>query len=78
MPIIAIDEQITQKVHQLNAQQKQVVSEFVDVLLKSNSPTARTEKELSRLLDISIWSENDIQEIERAQQNFNSWTIQEF
>ena len=78
MPVIAIDEQITQKVHQLNAQQKQVVSELVDVLLKLNPPTAKTEKELSRLLDVSIWSESDIQEIERAQQNFNSWTIQGF
>ena len=34
-------------------------------------------KDLSQLLNVSVWNKEDVREIERAQQHFNAWQIEE-
>ena len=56
-------------------QQKTVLS-FVGSLLRTRATACQRDK--STLLNLSTWAEEDIQEIEDAQQRINQWQIQTF
>jgi hypothetical protein len=65
------EQQIMQKIGQLTPVQKQTVYEFVDFLLskQAQQPAARR----AALLQVSVWDEQAIQEIQAAQQRINAW-----
>lgn len=76
MQTILLDQQIQQKLLWLTPEQKQTIYDFINFLLSTKSAPPELKK--SDLLKISVWSEEDIQEIERVQKQINSWTLPAF
>ncbi|MFN8446388.1 MAG: hypothetical protein U0175_36695 [Caldilineaceae bacterium] len=73
MQTILLDQQIQQKLLWLTPEQKQTIYDFINFLLSTKS--TRPELKKSDLLTISVWSEEDIQEIEKVQKQINAWTL---
>jgi hypothetical protein len=69
-------EQLLEKIDHLNPFLQQTVSAFIDGLLRTQTMTAKRDK--SRLLAISVWSDEDIQLIEEAQSRINAWQLPAF
>ena len=80
---------ITEKLNLLPPMQKQTVYEFIDFLLNKNHigqaaenittiENDSIEEKRSGLLDISVWSEEDIEVIYQGQKEMNKWSITEF
>ncbi len=76
MQTILLDQQIQQKLLWLTPEQKQTIYDFINFLL-STKPT-QSELKKSDLLKISVWSDEDIQEIEKVQKQINTWTLPAF
>lgn len=69
-------QQLLEKIDHLNPFLQQTVSTFIDGLLRTQTTIAKRDK--SRLLAISVWSDEDIQPIEEAQGRINAWQLPVF
>ena len=69
-------EQLWAKLDLLNAFQQQTVVAYIDSLLKTQ--TAVDKRDKSRLLTLSVWTEQDLQPIEEAQARINAWQLPVF
>jgi hypothetical protein len=69
-------EQLLEKIDHLNPFLQQIVSTFIDGLLRTQTTSAKRDK--SRLLAISVWSDEDLQPIEEAQSRINAWQLPVF
>jgi hypothetical protein len=76
MQQIISKEQLWEKINLLNPFLQQTVVMFIDSLLKTQTIVNKRDK--SRLLNISVWSEEDIQQIEEAQNRMNAWQLPVF
>jgi len=69
-------EQLWEKVNRLHPFLQQTVVMFIDSLLKTQTLVNKRDK--SRLLNLSVWREEDIQQIEEAQNRINAWQLPVF
>jgi len=69
-------EQLWAKLDLLNAFQQQTVVAYIDSLLKTQTAVDKSDK--SRLLTLSVWTEQDLQPIEEAQARINAWQLPVF
>ena len=76
MQQIISKEQLWAKLNLLNPFQQQTVVAFIDTLLKTQ--TAVDKRDKSRLLTLSVWTEQDLQPIEEAQARLNAWQLPAF
>jgi hypothetical protein len=71
---------LTLKYNLLDSSSKKEVIDFIHFLLekraKSNKSGSADYKK--RILNVSVWSEADIETITRNQQKFNQWKAQEW
>lgn len=58
---------------QLNLSQQKEVVAFIESLLTSEPPKVRRDKRT--LLQLSVWSEDDVARIEEVQDRINAWDI---
>lgn len=58
---------------QLNLFQQQTVLAFIDSLANTQPTVGKRDK--SQLLNLSIWTEEDIQSIQEAQDRINAWQL---
>jgi hypothetical protein len=70
MQQIISKEQLWEKIDRLNPSLQQTVVSFIDSLLKTQ--TTVNKRDRSSLLKVSVWSEEDIQRIEEAQDRINA------
>jgi hypothetical protein len=68
-----LKEQLWEKLEQLNPFQQQTVLAFVDSLINTQLTTGKRDK--SQLLNLSVWTEEDIQPIQEAQERINAWQL---
>ena len=66
-------EQLWEKLGQLDPFQQQSVADFIDSLLKKRTPTGKRDKQA--LLALSIWTDADIAQIQEAQDRINAWNV---
>ncbi len=71
---------ISVKYSLLNKKSQKEVRDFMDFLLnkqkgKRKTPLSAYKK---KILNVSIWSENDLKTFENNQKLFNKWNIQEW
>ncbi|HRW11398.1 MAG TPA: hypothetical protein P5121_40145 [Caldilineaceae bacterium] len=66
-------DQIWKKLEQLNLLQQQTVLAFIDSLANTQPTVGKRDK--SQLLNLSIWTEEDIQSIQEAQDRINAWQL---
>lgn len=76
MQQIISKELVWEKLDLLNAFQQQTVVAFIDSLLKAQTVVEKRDKR--SLLNLSIWTEQDLQQIEEAQDRINAWQIPAF
>ena len=69
-------EHIWKKLELLSGWQQQMVLGLIDSLAQVQSTVGKRDK--ARLLSLSIWSEEDIQRIEEAQEKVNKWPLPQF
>jgi len=67
---------LLEKFDLLNAFQQSTVFTYIDSLLSARK--AREKLDKSSLLDLSVWAEEDIQNIEEGQKRINEWEIPNF
>ena len=66
----------TIKLDLLTVWQQQMVVGLIDSLLEAQPAIDKRDK--NRLLFLSLWSEQDIQQIEEAQDKVNEWQLPQF
>ena len=71
-PIIT-REQLWEKIGELDPFQQQSVFAFIDSLLKPKTPEGKRDKKA--LLSLSIWTDEDIAQIEETQARINAWPL---
>lgn len=76
MQQIISKEQLWAKLNLLNSFQQQTVVALIDALLKTQTTVEKRDK--SRLLTLSVWTEQDLQPIEEAQARINAWQLPAF
>ena|GEM_PF-1424584 len=64
------------KLDLLNPFQQQIVVAYIDSLLKTQTVVNKRDKR--RLLNLSVWTEQDLQPIEEAQARINAWQLPAF
>jgi hypothetical protein len=69
-------EQLWEKITLLDSFQQQTVLTFIDALLDAQPAAGRRDKR--RLLALSLWTDEDIQRIEEAQDRINAWQLPTF
>ena len=69
-------EQLWEKLELLNPFYHQTVVALIDSLLKTQAVVEKRDK--NRLLNMSVWSELDIQQIEEVQNRINAWQLPAF
>jgi hypothetical protein len=69
-------EQLWEKLEQLNPFYHQTVAALIDSLLKTQAVVDKRDK--SRLLNVSVWSELDIQQLKEVQNRINTWQLPAF
>ena len=74
-PTISKDH-LWEKIELLNSFQQQTVVAFVDSLLNTQAVVDKRDKR--KLLHLSVWSEQEVQLIEAAQDRVNAWQIPTF
>lgn len=77
MQTAILEEQIVHKIGLLDPIQKQTVYSFIDFLL-SGQPTKPATDQQSSLLQVSVWEEEALAQIEETQQQMNAWQPQTF
>ena len=76
MQQIISKEQLWTKLGLLHPFQQQTVVALIDSLLKTQTVVDKRDK--SGLLNISVWTEQDLQPIEEAQDRINAWQLPVF
>jgi len=76
MQQIVSKEQLWAKLDLLNPFQQQIVVAYIDSLLKTQTVVNKRDK--SRLLNLSVWTEQYLQPIEEAQARINAWQLPAF
>ena len=76
MPQMMTSPQLSEKLERLSPFQRVSVEEFVEFLLSKQAHHEEQKKSL--LLHTSVWNDDDIQHIERVQQEMNTWTLPTF
>jgi len=66
-------EQIWERLDKLDSFQQQTVVAFIDSLLQPKTPAVQRDK--SWLLALSVWSDEDIASVHKAQDEINAWNI---
>ncbi len=66
-------EQLWSKLTLLDPFQQETVVALIDSLLKAQPVAGKRDK--SKLLSLSVWTEQDIQQIEEAQDRINAWQL---
>ena len=66
-------EQLWERLGQLDPFQQQSVVAFIDSLLKPKTPASKHDK--SGLLALSVWTDEDIAQIQDTQDRINAWKI---
>lgn len=66
-------EQLWEKLSQLDPFQQQSVANFIDSLLDLKTSTTRRDKR--ELLSLSVWTDEDIAQIQEAQDRINVWNL---
>ena len=66
-------EQLWEKLSQLDPFQQQSVANFIDSLLDLKTSTTRRDKR--ELLSLSVWTDEDIAQIQEAQDRINAWNL---
>jgi hypothetical protein len=70
-PVIS-KEQLWNKIERLDRVQQETVVAFIDSLIETR---AVEKPDKRRLLMVSAWTEEDIQQIENAQDRLNEWQL---
>lgn len=65
--------QFLEKIGQLNPFLQQTVMVFIDSLLETQTTVGQRDKH--RLLDLSLWTEEDVCRVEEAQDRINAWQL---
>jgi hypothetical protein len=73
MQQIISKKQLWEKLSQLNPRLQQAVIAFIDSLLKTQTTASQRDK--CGLLTLSVWSDEDVQRIEEAQDRINAWQL---
>ena len=73
MQQIITREQLWERIGQLDPFQQQSVVAFIDSLVKPKTPAGKRDKRA--LLSLSVWTDEDIAQIEEAQDRINAWTF---
>ena len=76
MPQVTSKEQFWYKLERLDTVEQETVLAFIDSLLEAHAAAERRDKR--RLLGLSVWTEQDIQQIEDAQDRINQWQLPAF
>jgi hypothetical protein len=76
MPQMMTHHQLSEKLERLSPFQRVSVEEFIEFLLSKQAHPEEHKK--SVLLHVSVWNDEDIQRIERVQQDMNTWTLPTF
>jgi hypothetical protein len=66
-------EQLWEKLDQLDPFQQQSVADFVEFLLRLKVPAGKRSKK--ELLALSVWTDEDIAQIQEAQGGINAWNF---
>ena len=66
-------EQLWEKLGQLDPFQQQSVADFVEFLLRSRTSAGKRSKK--ELLALSVWTDEDIAQIQEAQDRINAWNF---
>lgn len=69
-------EQLWEKLNLLDPFQQQAVLNLINSLAEAQSAAAKRDKR--RLLALSVWSDEDIQRVEEAQDRINAWQLPTF
>lgn len=77
MQTAILEEQIVYKIGLLDPIQKQTVYSFIDFLLSEQSVKPSSVQQAS-LLQVSVWEEEALAQIEETQQRINAWQPQTF
>jgi hypothetical protein len=70
------NQQIFQKIQDLDYTEKKEINDFIDFLISRKKEKDFDKKKV--LENISVWSEDDVKEIETVQRDFSKWKIEEF
>ena len=73
MQSIVTAEQLSDKIELLDPPQRETVYQFVSFILSQKHTRDAAAKEL--LLETSIWSRGDVQQVLEAQADLNAWRI---
>jgi hypothetical protein len=73
-PVIS-KEQLWNKIEMLDRVQQETVVAFIDSLIETRSVEKPDRR---RLLMVSVWTEEDIQQIKDAQDRLNEWQLPTF
>ena len=73
MQSIITREQLWERLGQLDPFQQQSVVAFIDSLLNPKTPAGKRDK--SRLLALSVWTDEDVARIQDTQNRINTWNI---
>ena len=70
MQQVITKEQLWERLNQLDTFQQQAVAALIDSLLNLKTPVSKRDK--SRLLSLSVWTDEDIAQIQGAQNGINA------
>ncbi|MBW6536229.1 MAG: DUF2281 domain-containing protein [Mariniphaga sp.] len=72
--------EFTLKYNLLDTSSKQEVLDFIHFLLEKKSVNRRKSHSLNKkqLLKVSVWTDDEIEEMNKNLQKFNQWKIQEW
>ena len=70
MQQVITKEQLWERLNQLDTFQQQAVAALIDSLLNLKTPVSKRDK--SRLLALSVWTDEDIAQIQGAQNGINA------
>lgn len=68
-------EQLWQKIEMLDSFEQETVVALIDSLLESHT---QEKPDKRRLLTLSVWTEEDVQQIIEAQDRINEWQLPAF
>lgn len=63
------------KMQQMTPMQQREVIDFAEFIISRTKRTSKDSIRKKRLLNISVWSENDIEAINRATAEVNKWNL---
>ncbi len=74
MQSVVTAQQLTEKIELLDPPQRETVYRFISSILSNlDGRDAAAKRQL--LLETSVWSEEDVRQIQEAQEDVNAWRI---